>query len=484
MIKKLLNGVFFFALSFVCASVFLPAAVEADAAPFEYNSGNPTIAENKDISLSSEVLNITLNKECSTARVIEGSMECNYFDVEAIFSLDNPNKDTDLDIFFPFPGDMAGGFYEQGDEFKGSGYDTILDTYSVTMNGEKPDWKTKVINTDDPDFVNYRSSLWLISKIDVKKGVNKLVIKYSSPITYTYMGGYNKIPYILTSGSLWSGPIGHLKIVLTFPVNYSDKRFYSKHYEFEKVTDTVWQYEKYGVEPVNDLDVYYISKDIWNMISPYVRGGVGNLSLKQREDLLISIMDKAGNKGLFLYDEDSVISDVFKNHLYAAVEEGSENERVRGALFYFHMDITNRNLDKIEESVSAYADDAQLEYYENWFNLVRDDGVEYISKYFSDDSIVKESLEELEERKFNPVLKEWEEDVAEDESDDSHDVDKDEKKDGKDKTIVTVLVIILLAAFGLLVTVVFVVLIVLGRRRTKGKGKKAEKKKEKNKKSK
>jgi hypothetical protein len=335
-------------LAAVLTMILLPlisTKAYADVSPPIYSGSQIQTEENTEIELDEEILNIDINDGCEFAgknkslRKYESS-ECNYFDVEAIFYFNNPTGETvSQEVFFPFPTGVMGGpidedYYAVMKEEKPS----IFNSYSQKVNGEEVSWEPDFlseeefeqmmdeISSGENDDLNLYS-LTYVSEYRFKPGENKVVIRYRTPISYSYAGGYYHIHYILRTGGNWAGPIGELTTNMNFNSEIHEKR-YSSNYDYAIVDKNSLQYKATNIEPEKDIKVSFIPREVWEVAKPVILNDDYQLSDQETLTVLDTIAVYANNKGLMpdvsMYGEDTgnLIVPVYWV-LYPYIEENS-----------------------------------------------------------------------------------------------------------------------------------------------------------------
>lgn len=107
-----------------------PHTALADAGPIIYDAGGVITHDPKGISLEKEDLFITLNKK--TCNNNDWEYYYGEYQVEAQFTFFNPNDPTNLEIFFPIPGDIV---TDETLEYE-SEMSLIPHTFQMDFNGQ------------------------------------------------------------------------------------------------------------------------------------------------------------------------------------------------------------------------------------------------------------------------------------------------------------------------------------------------------------
>lgn len=231
--------------------LFLPSSISADIAPSSYNGLSIVPAENTEISMLEETVDIFVLDE-GNARPFR--YLCN---VKAEFIMEN-GTDHSIEIMVGFPVELYSGkldLYARNVLVKDDIYN-----FKVTSNGTQIDSVSASVVNGSFKYSRPDDYLWFGWRQAFKPGTTKILVEYSfvtTPVT-----GFNatQIGYSLYSGSFWKGPIGKAVVRINYPGQMSDEfisGFNPDEYTIEE-DKVVWNFEEFEPDAKDNILLEFI----------------------------------------------------------------------------------------------------------------------------------------------------------------------------------------------------------------------------------
>lgn len=381
MVKKyLLMFILFLLGAFLCTQ-----NASADSGPIQFEGNGVITHDPKGVILKQEDLIINLiEEECGEGEYIHN---CNKFNIEAVFLLDNPNEDLSLETYFPLP-----GMWMTPEEGTGK---IIADTFSISLNGQKiSDLEGKdltQIETEDQYLERYSYAFFV--ELNINKGLNELIVRYTNPVTDTYSGGLEQILYVLKTGSLWEGPIGKLNISVTFPSDFPFERITYSSWPFIRESMKKLTYSEDNVEPTKDITISYVPLKVWQAILPFIDGSEKILTDEQRIEILRLLNDEISNKGYVGYSSNPTLPEkIYERNMLYLVFNGSKDEFVLSQYVDYN---TNLLIFAYSETGSCHNGIVYDEYFEE-MKIETKKNVDYYVDFIPTDGYLISALENFD----------------------------------------------------------------------------------------
>lgn len=189
---------------FLC--LLSPVAAFADIAPTNYDGLSIVPAENTEISMREETVDIFVRNE---GEQVPFRYLC---DVKADFIMEN-TSDRRIEIMVGFPVEPYTGKLKLFDNsVKGDVY-----RFRVVANGAPVDSVSASIVNGSFIYNRPQDYLWFGWRQAFDPGTTKIQVEYSIVTTPVIGFSATRIGYSLYSGSFWKGPIGKASIIVHFP---------------------------------------------------------------------------------------------------------------------------------------------------------------------------------------------------------------------------------------------------------------------------